>query len=205
MDPLSEKEANMEAIRRRDLFIMQTLEDRIYTIADIEALPEGQRAELIDGKMYMMASPSLNHQDILVWLTNQIFNFIHSRKGKCKVLPAPFGVFIKKDDRNYFEPDISVICKRDRLDQKGCHGAPDWVVEIVSPSSRKMDYVRKLPVYKEAGVLEYWIVDYDEQVISVYYLQESDIPVKYTFQDTIQTSIYEDLAIDFSQLEEYME
>ena len=68
-----------------------------------------------------------------------------------------------------------------------------------------MDYVRKLPVYKEAGVLEYWIVDYDKQVISVYYLQESDEPVKYTFQDTIQTSIYEDLAIDFSQLEEYME
>ena len=205
MNPLSDKEVNMEAIRRRDLFIMLTLEDRIYTIADIEALPEGQRAELIDGKMYMMASPSLNHQDILVWLTAEIYNFIRARKGKCKVLPAPFGVFIKKDDRNYFEPDISVICNRDRLDQKGCHGAPDWVVEIVSPSSRKMDYVRKLPVYKEAGVSEYWIVDYDKQVISVYYLQESDIPVKYTFQDTIRSRVYEDLAIDFSQLEEYME
>lgn len=205
MDPLSEKEVNMEARKRSDLFIMLTLEDRIYTIADIEALPEGQRAELIDGKMYMMASPSLNHQDILVWLTNQIFNFIQSRKGKCKVLPAPFGVFIRKDDRNYFEPDISVICNRDRLDQKGCHGAPDWVVEIVSPSSRKMDYVRKLPVYKEAGVLEYWIVDYDKQVISVYYLQESGTPVKYTFQDTIRSRVYEDLTIDFSRLEEYME
>ena len=205
MKPLSVKEENMEAVRRRDLFIMLTLEDRIYTIADIEALPEGQRAELIDGKMYMMASPTLNHQDILVWLSVTIYNFIHSHKGKCKVLPAPFGIFIKKDDRNYFEPDISVICNRDKLDQKGCHGAPEWVVEIVSPSSRKMDYVRKLPVYKEAGVLEYWIVDYDRQVISVYYLQESDTPVKYTFQDTIRTSIYEDLAIDFSLLEDYME
>lgn len=122
-----------------------------------------------------------------------------------KPYPRDNGLNFKKDDRNYFEPDISVICNRDKLDQKGCHGAPEWVVEIVSPSSRKMDYVRKLPVYKEAGVLEYWIVDYDRQVISVYYLQESDTPVKYTFQDTIRTSIYEDLAIDFSLLEDYME
>lgn len=153
----------------------------------------------------MMASPTLTHQDILVWLTTYIFNYISNNKGKCKVLTAPFGVFIKKDDKNYFEPDISVICDRDRLDQKGCHGAPDWVIEIVSPSSRKMDYVRKLPVYRGAGTREYWIVDHDRQTVSVYRLSKSTEPETYSFTDKIPTVIYEDLTIDFTQLSEYLQ
>ena len=133
------------------------------------------------------------------------FNYIRERKGKCQVLPAPFGVLIRKDKYNHFEPDISVICDRDKLDQKGCHGAPDWVIEIFSPSSIRMDYIRKLPVYKEAGVREYWIVDYDNNLISVYHLAENDLPIKYQFEDTIKFGIFEDLEIDFSQLLEYME
>ncbi|MCM1064733.1 MAG: Uma2 family endonuclease [Eubacterium sp.] len=108
--------------------------ERIYTTADIEALPEGIRAELIDGKMYLMASPTLTHQDILGWLTACIFNYITGNKGKCKVLPAPFGVFIKKDEKNFFEPDISVVCNRDRLDQKGCHGGiPPGILPLPKP------------------------------------------------------------------------
>lgn len=113
-------------------------------------------------------------------------------------------MFIKKDDRNYFEPDISVICDRDRLDQRGCHGAPDWVIEIVSPSSRRMDYRLKLPIYRETGVREYWIVDYNKGQVSVYLLQESDTPVVYSFTDTIPVAIYGDFSIDFSQLSEYL-
>lgn len=188
----------MELARKEDLSVMPTPIRRNCTIADIEALPEGQRAELIDGQMYMMTSPSLNHQKILMWLSVEIYNFIKAHKGKCEVLPAPFGVFIKKDDRNYFEPDISVICDQDKLDQKGCHGAPDWVIEIVSPSSRRMDYMRKLPVYKKAGVREYWIVDYDKQMISVYLLQDTDEAKVYHWGDKIKTTIYPDLEIDFS-------
>lgn len=188
----------MELARKEDLLVMPTPIRRNCTIADIEALPEGQRAELIDGQMYMMASPSLNHQEILMWLSVEIYNFIRAHKGSCKVLPAPFGVFIKKDDRNYFEPDISVICDPDKLDQKGCHGAPDWVIEIVSPSSRRMDYMRKLPVYQKAGVREYWIVDYDKQIISVHLLQETDEAKVYHWGDKIKTTIYPDLEIDFS-------
>lgn len=179
--------------------------ERVYTIADIEALPDGQRAELIDGRMFMMASPTLNHQDILMWLTVTIFNYIQSHKGKCKVVAAPFGVFIRKDDKNYFEPDISVICDRDKLDQKGCHGAPDWVIEIVSPSSHRMDYIRKLPIYRETGVKEYWIVDYDKDLISVFKLQEKDEPYTYHFTDSVKAGIYEDFEIDFSLLKDYME
>lgn len=194
----------MEVARKGEFYVMTPQKKRTYTIADIEALPEGQRAELIDGRMYMMATPSLNHQDILVWLSVKIFNYIQSQRGKCRVVPAPFGVFIKKDDRNYFEPDISVICDRDRLDQRGCHGAPDWVIEIVSPSSRRMDYRLKLPIYRETGVREYWIVDYNKEQVSVYLLQESDTPVVYSFTDTIPVAIYVDFSIDFSQLSEYL-
>lgn len=194
----------MEFARKGEFYVMTSQKQGNYTIADIDALPEGQRAELIDGRMYMMASPALSHQDILVWLSVRIFNYIETHKGKCRVVPAPFGVFIRKDDRNYFEPDISVICDRDRLDERGCHGAPDWVVEIVSPSSRRMDYRLKLPVYKETGVREYWIVDYARRQVSVYLLQESDTPRVYSFTDTIPVAIYGDFAIDFSQLLDYL-
>lgn len=183
---------------------MTPRKERRYTVADIEALPEGERAELIDGKMYLMASPTLDHQHILVWLSARIFNYIETHKGNCRVVPAPFGVYIKKDEHNFFEPDISVICDRDKLDQKGCHGAPDWVIEIVSPSSRRMDYRLKLPVYREAGVQEYWIVDYQKKIITVHFLQKPDTPVTYSFHDIIKPGIFAELEIDFSQLSEYL-
>lgn len=195
----------MEALRKGELFIMHSQEEKSYTIADIEALPEGERAELIDGKMYMMASPNLHHQEILGWLHAKIFQHIESHTGKCRVIPAPFGVFIRKDDKNYFEPDISVICDRDRLEERGCNGAPDWVIEIVSPSSRRMDYRLKLPIYKETGVREYWIVDYRKRKITVYSFQESDDPKEYSFDATIKAGIYEDLEIDFAELSKYLE
>ena len=118
-------------------------DDRVYTIKDIEALPEGERAELIDGKMYRMATPTLTHQDMLMWMSVKIWMHISEHGGGCKVLPAPFAVYIRNDDHNYVEPDISVICDRDKLDEKGCHGAPDWVVEIVSQSSKPRDLVRR--------------------------------------------------------------
>lgn len=148
-----------------------------YTVADIEALPDGERAELIDGEMFMMATPATIHQRLLVALIFEIESYIRKKKGNCELLPAPFGVYIKKDDRNYVEPDISVICHGDRLDEKGCQGAPDWVIEIVSPSSKKMDYVRKPLLYREAGVREYWIVDPKRETVTIYVQDRWDAPV----------------------------
>lgn len=171
-----------------------------YTIADIEALPDGQRAELFDGEMIMMATPTTTHQRLIGELYIMIANYIRSNKGNCEVLFAPFGVFIKQDDRNYLEPDIVVICDNGKLDNKGCHGAPDWVIEIVSPSSRKLDYERKLAVYMETGVREYWIVDPKRQIITVYYQEQSASPVIYRFGDVIQVGIYPDLQIDSTPL-----
>ncbi len=182
-------------IRREELF-MAMKGGKSYTTADIEALPEGERAELIDGEMFLMAAPMTVHQRILVKLIFEIETYIRKNKGNCELFPAPFGVYIKKDNRNYVEPDISVICHGDKLDEKGCHGAPDWIIEIVSPFSKKMDYERKTALYREAGVREYWIVDPDKEIVTVYKAERWDEPECHSFFEQIKVGIYGDLYID---------
>ncbi len=126
----------------------------VYTISDIYALPDGERAELIDGQIYNMAPPGRLHQKISWKLHQAIANYIDSRNGLCEVYAAPFAVFLNDDDINYVEPDLSVIGDLSKLDDKGCHGAPDWVIEIVSSDSRSRDYITKLFKYRTAGVRE---------------------------------------------------
>lgn len=174
--------------------------ERTYTIKDIYDLPEGSRAELIGGQIYYQAAPSRAHQEILSFLHVEISNHIRKNGGSCKVYPAPFAVFLSGDDTNYLEPDISVICDRNKLTDKGCNGAPDLVIEIVSPSSRSMDYYTKLSLYQAAGVREYWVVDPMKEVIMVYDLENEAPPVIYGFQDRIKAGIYKSLYIDFSTL-----
>lgn len=168
--------------------------EEIYTIEDIYALPQGQRAELIDGQIYYMAPPGRTHQQICGYLHNEIYNYIKSRKGKCEVYAAPFAVFLDRDDVTYLEPDISVICDLEKLDEKGCHGAPDWVIEIVSPSSRPMDYMKKMVKYAMAGVREYWIADPEKQTVTVYGF-EKGIMEQYSFGKDIPVGIYEGFSV----------
>lgn len=170
-----------------------------YTIDDIYNLPDGQRAELIDGELYMMVTPGRIHQRLVMMLSNGIFNYIQSKNGDCEVYPSPFAVFLNADDRIYLEPDISVICDKGKLTDEGCKGAPDWIIEIVSPSSRPMDYNKKLFKYRTAGVREYWIVDPEKNRIMAYDF-EHDTVVEYTFSDKVKAGIYEDLEIDFSRV-----
>lgn len=169
------------------------------TIDDIYALPDGKRAELIDGRLYDMAPPSRRHQKILGILYQTIANYIADKGGSCEVYSAPFAVFLNQDEFNYVEPDISVICNLDKLDEKGCNGAPDWVIEIVSPTSRRMDYFIKLFKYRSAGVREYWIVDPDKNRITVWNLDEENTE-EFTFSDTVAVNIYNDFLIDFSAI-----
>lgn len=169
-----------------------------YTITDIYDLPEGTRAELIDGQIFYMAPPSTAHQRILNYLSTEINLYIRKKGGDCEVLPAPFAVFLNKDEKTYVEPDISIICDKDKINDKGCNGAPDWVIEIVSPSSRAMDYYTKLYEYKNAGVREYWIVDPIKKSVLVYNLEMSEAPVLYRFTDYVKANIYEDFEINFS-------
>lgn len=179
---------------------MMTEGGKKYTVTDIEALPEGERAELIDGEMFMMAAPTWTHQEILSELHFQIKAYIKQNKGSCTVLPAPFAVYVKDDIHNYVEPDIAVICNKEKLDEKGCHGAPDWVIEIVSPSGRHMDCVRKLALYREAGVREYWIVDPIQRTVTVCDPAHDKQPEIHTFEEKVKAGIYDDLFIDFAEL-----
>jgi len=194
---------HMEATLRKERINFMAGDDYGYTMADIEALPEGQRAELLDGELFMMATPTATHQAILMWLSVEVYTKIRDKGGKCKVFAAPFAVYLMNDEKNYVEPDILVICEKEKLDNKGCHGAPDWAVEIVSPTSKKMDFYRKLDAYKLAGVREYWIIDPVKKAIVVYNLEEESIPEIYHFSDTVKSGILEDFEIDFSGLADY--
>ena len=171
-----------------------------YTIEDIYSLSEGTRAELIDGHIYYMAPPSYKHQKLVMELSAIIRNYIKQHKGTCEVLPAPFAVYLDEINNTYVEPDISVICDPNKLDDKGCKGAPDWIIEIVSPASRKMDYLLKLFKYRSAGVREYWIVDIAKNRITVYNFNHDYSIEEYSFTDTVKAGIYEDLSIDFSEI-----
>lgn len=191
------------ALIGKDYLFMAVEGKKSCTVEDIERLPEGERAELIDGEMYMMASPTLTHQDMLSWLHIRIGMYIMEHEGKCRVLPAPFAIYALNDDRNYVEPDISVICDENKLDERGCHGAPDWVIEIVSPSSKYMDYVRKLTLYQLAGVREYWIVDPAQKSVTIYGLEREEGPVLHSFSERVRAGIYEDFFVDFKEYREY--
>ena len=174
----------------------------IYTEEDYYNLPENVRAELIDGQIYYMSAPSRIHQEILMFLSKTIANYIDSKKFPCKVYPAPFAVkLFSEDDRNVVEPDISVICDPNKLTDRGCTGAPDWVTEIVSPGNPGHDYIRKLNLYADAGVKEYWIIDPDKKRIFVYFLEKAFEVETYTLLDKIKVNIYDDLWIDFKELE----
>lgn len=174
----------MEALRKEE----------IYTVNDIYALPGGERAELIDGKIYYMAPPNRRHQDIVFSLSRRIADYIDSNDDSCKVYLAPFAVFLNENDTNYVEPDISVICDSSKLTDKGCNGAPDWIVEIVSPGSRQMDYFTKLFKYQTAGVREYWIVDPEKDSVMVYRFEEETME-QYSFGDDVPVGIYEGFSV----------
>lgn len=179
---------------------MALLQEKIYTIDDIYALPDGQRAELVDGQMYMMAPPNRIHQKLISELTQFIGSYIKSKGGNCEIYPAPFAVFLNKDNKNYIEPDISVICDMNKLDDRGCNGAPDWVIEIVSPSTEQRDYGIKLFKYHSAGVREYWIINPRLQMVNVFDFEKEEMSKQYRFDDNIPVCIYEDLNIRIAGL-----
>jgi Uma2 family endonuclease len=175
--------------------------EKIYTETDYYNLPEDIRVELINGQIYNQAAPSRIHQEILMFLSKLIANYIDSKGGSCKVYPAPFAVKLSEDNKTIVEPDISVICDHSKLTDKGCTGAPDLIIEIVSQGNLSHDYITKLGLYKAAGVREYWIVNPMKKSIYVYFFEEQAFDASsFTLQDKVKVNIYEDLYIDFSAI-----
>ncbi|MCC8125999.1 MAG: Uma2 family endonuclease [Clostridiales bacterium] len=179
---------------------MPLLKEHYYTSDDYWNLPEHCRAELIDGQFYDMAPPGLGHQRLIAQLTRIIGNYIASHRGDCEVIPAPFAVNLDASDKNWVEPDISVICDKSKLTEKECIGAPDWIIEVVSPGSRKHDYSRKNMLYLEAGVREYWIVDPDKGRTTVYRYEQDAAPTIFAFDQEIEVGIYHGFAITVADL-----
>lgn len=179
---------------------MALQQENIYTIEDIYALPDGQRAELIDGRIYNMAPPARIHQKLITELVSALHQHIRNNNGDCEVYPAPFAVFLNADDKNYVEPDISVICDKSKLTEKGCNGAPDLIMEVVSPSTQQMDYGIKLFKYRTAGVREYWIINPVTRIVNVYDLENEERTCQYSFNDEISVCIFNGLSIQLSEL-----
>ena len=172
-----------------------------YTIDDIRALPEGIRAELVDGKIYYMTCPTWTHQKIIGKMYQTVANYIDAKGGPCEVCLSPFAVYLNADDSIYLEPDLSVICDKNKLDDRGCHGAPDWIVEVVSPGSRKMDASIKLFKYRDAGVREYWMIYPERRLVMVHIFQkDSEDAALYSFEDKIPSFLYPDLKIRLADM-----
>lgn len=179
---------------------MQAQQITKHTVKDIYALPDGQRAELIDGDMYMMSPPSRIHQRLVSELNILIGTHIKSNHGECEVYPAPFAVFLNADSHTYVEPDLSVICDKSKLDDRGCNGAPDWVIEIVSPNSQRMDCLVKLLKYRDAGVREYWIVNPEKQTVMTYFFEDEEDSAQFTFTDDVPVNIYDGWSVNIAEL-----
>ena len=174
--------------------------ERTYTIEDIYALPEGERAELIDGQLYMMSPPTYKHQKLVMELSSNIHNYIKSNGGPCEVRPAPLAVRLNADDKTYVEPDISVICDPNKITEKGVDGAPDFIIEIVSPGTQNKDYGVKLFKYRTAGVREYWIVNPAREIVNVYCFEKEENTNLYSFTDDIPVGIYPGFTINIAEL-----
>lgn len=175
-----------------------------YTLEDYYAIPEERRVELIDGVIYDMASPTTIHQLLVARIWSLLDRHITEKGGDCIPLFSPLDVQLDRDNKTMVQPDVIVMCDRDRM-EKHIYGEPDFAVEVLSPSSRRIDNVLKLRKYAGAGVKEYWIVDPEKKKVLAYNFQEGDWPAIYGFEDKIPVHIFpEPWEMDFSEIYNYI-
>ena len=165
----------------------------VYTSEDYWSLPDGERAELIDGALYAMTFPNRRHQKIAFGIGHTLADYVDDHDGPCEVYVAPFAVNLDACDENWVEPDVLVVCDPGKLSDRGCEGAPDFIAEVVSPSSRNHDYRLKMVLYGDAGVREYWIVDPKAARTTVYrYETTGPMPLVYPFSVPVPVGVFED-------------
>lgn len=179
---------------------MPAVQPQLTTIEQYEALPEDARAEVFDGQIYYMASPSQSHQTVLTELLVAIRNYLRKKDSECQIFPAPFDVKLSDKPLTIVQPDLMVVCDKKKLDGKRCNGAPDFIIEIVSPGNPSDDYIRKAYYYKNTGVREYWIVDPRRKTVTVNYFEANIVSVQYPFESIIKVNIYDDLLINFFEI-----
>jgi Uma2 family endonuclease len=182
---------------------------KTYSYADYLTWQFTERIELLRGYIRQMAAPTPRHQKISFKLVKQIGYFFE--KKPCQIYYAPFDVrlynrskslLLDKDVYTVVQPDISVICDETKIDNKGCNGSPDWIIEILSPSNQQVDLKDKYELYQENGVLEYWIVFPNDNVIQQFVLKDGKYVHTGLFSptETISPALFPDLAVDVSEV-----
>jgi Uma2 family endonuclease len=186
---------------------LKSKENVKFTYSDYLTWPENERWEIINGDAYMCAAPSRTHQKYLGVLFMLISQYLEDKT--CEVYTAPFDVRFpkvkQKDEETdtVVQPDIVVVCDLEKLDEKGCKGAPDLVIEILSPATISIDYISKLHIYEKNGVPEYWVVHPTDKTLMVFLLNKVgkyERGVVYTEKDKVRVNILEDLTIDLSRV-----
>lgn len=180
---------------------MEMPREERYTYADYLTWDDGKRYELIDGEVYLMSpTPARVHQRISAAITSQLYSYLEGKT--CEVYAAPFDVRLNADtaDDTVVQPDIAVICDPDKLDDLGCKGAPDMIVEILSPSTARHDQVTKLEKYRQAGVREYWLVSPQARSVQVNVLKDGAYVNRGYFgdTDTVPVTVLTDFQINLA-------
>lgn len=176
-----------------------------YTLEDYYALPDERRIELIDGVIYDMSSPTNVHQLIGSEIRDQLKSYIREKGGDCIPFVAPADVQLDCDDKTMVQPDVFVVCDRSKIIKRCTYGAPDLIVEILSPSTRKKDISIKLKKYIGAGVAEYWIVDPDKKTVVVYDFAHDELPAIYGFDAKVPVALFDgECEVDFAEIYEYV-
>ena len=178
-------------------------ENRLYTLEDYLRLPDDQRVELIDGVFYDMAAPTTIHQSIAGFLHKKFLDFVMANKGPCFPFISPVDVQLDCDDKTVVQPDVLVVCDRTKYQNGRVFGAPDLVIEVLSPSTRRKDMQLKMYKYAGAGVREYWMVDPEKKLVVQYDLEHLGIPAIYNFQSVIPVLIWDSACrIDLGEMDE---
>ncbi len=176
-----------------------------FTIEDYYALPDDQRVELIDGVFYDMASPTVEHQLLAGSIHAQFLAFIRANKGSCIPIVSPVDVKLDADNKTMVQPDVVVLCDKSKITKRCIVGGPDFVLEVVSPSSVSKDYIKKAAKYEAAGVREYWIVDPLNKRVITYDLAGESMPGIYPLAGKVGVLIFDNkLQIDFDEYKDMM-
>lgn len=176
-----------------------------YTLEDYLAIPDERRVELIDGVIYDMSSPLGHHQIIAGQIYFHLVSYISGKGGPCIPFIAPIDVQLDCDDKTIVQPDVLILCDRSKYTPQRIVGAPDFVVEVLSKSTREKDMFLKLNKYRSAGVREYWMVDPDKKTVIAYHFENDDDLSVYTFLDKVPVGIYGgDCVIDFAPIDDYV-
>ena len=176
----------------------------LYTYAEYLLWKFEERVELLKGKLFKMSAPSINHQRISGRLFVKMYSYLEGKR--CEVFSAPFDVVLKNpngEDNTVLQPDLCVVCDPEKLaDGKRCYGAPDWVLEIVSPSNVEKELSKKMHIYEEAGVAEYWVLRPEEKELDIFVLQDNGyIGLKPRFAgEVVSPQKFPDLQINLSEI-----